>query len=140
MRYVRPPIKDSTPPFFPLQPATRPMRLGIDVETIPEPPDGYLRGFLIRDEIEVHLLMPQGQTEPPAPWSELLDKPILHTVNFTSVAEADRFADAAEFHITTKSEAEQGWSVARFFPVYQQFDEQTALGDASALTLDERHL
>ena len=140
MRYVRPPIKDSTPPLFPLQPATRPMRLGIDVETVPEPPDGYLRGFLTRDEIEVHLLMPQGQTEPPAPWSELLDKPILHTVNFTTVAEADRFADAAEFHITTKSETEEGWSVARFFPVYQQFDEQTAPGDASALTLDERHL
>src|SRR6476469_91578 len=28
---------------------------GIDVETVPEPPDGYLRGFLTRDEIEVHL-------------------------------------------------------------------------------------
>ena len=78
------------------------------VETVPEPPDGYLRSFLTRDEIEVHLLMPQGQTVPPAPWSELLDKPILHTVNFTTVAEADRFADAAEFHITTKSEEEQG--------------------------------
>ena len=74
MRYVRPPIKDSTPPLFPLQPATRRMRLGIDVETVPEPPDGYVLGFLTRDEIEVHLLMPQGQTEPPAAWSELLDK------------------------------------------------------------------
>jgi hypothetical protein len=84
--------------------------------------------------------MPQGQTEPPAAWAELHDKPILHTVNFTTVADADRFADAAEFHITTKSENEEGWSVARFFPVYQQFDEQTAPEDAPALTLDDRHL
>jgi hypothetical protein len=140
MRYVRPPIKDSTSPLFPLQPATRPMRLGIDVETVLEPPDGYLRGFLTRDEIEVHLLMPQGQAEPPAAWAKLLDKPMLHTVNFKTVAEADRFADAAEFHITTKSETEEGWSVARFFPAYQQFEEQTSPDDAPALTLDERHL
>jgi hypothetical protein len=140
MRYVRPPIKESNRPLFPLQPAIRPMRLGVDVETVPEPPDGYLRCFLTRDEIEVHLLMPQGQTEPPAAWTELIDKPILHTVNFKTVAEADRFADAAEFHITSKSEKEEGWSVARFFPVYQQLDEKTAPGDTPALTLDERHL
>lgn len=115
------------------------MRLGIDVETVPEPPEGYLPSFLIRDEIEVHLLMPQGQTKPPTAWTGLLDKPILHTVNFKTVAEADRFGDAAEFNITSKSENEEGWSVARFFPAYQQFDEQTA-PDASALSIDERHV
>jgi len=116
------------------------MRLGIDVATIPDPPDGYLRSFLTRDEIEVHLLMPEGQTEPPAGWAGLLDKPILHTVNFTTVADAGRFGDAAEFHVTTKSEEEEGWSIARFFPVYQQLDEQTAPNGDPALELDERHL
>jgi hypothetical protein len=140
IRYVRPPVKDSTTRLFPLRPETRPLRLGIDVETIPEPPDGYLTGFLTRDEIEVHLLMPQGQTEPPEEWATLLDKPILHTVNFTTVAEAGRWGDSAQFHITTKSEREEGWANATFFPIFQRFDEQTAPADAPALTLDERHL
>jgi hypothetical protein len=37
MRYVRPPVKDieKLPPLFPLQPATRPLRLGIDTTTVP---------------------------------------------------------------------------------------------------------
>jgi hypothetical protein len=104
-------------PLPPLAIAPRPMRLGIDVETVPQPPDGYLRDFLTRDEIRVHLLMPQGQTEPPAAWAKLLAKPMRHTVNFKTVAEADRFADAADFHITTKSELLTGmrarWSRRR---------------------------
>jgi hypothetical protein len=140
MRYVRPPVKESISPLFPLQPTTRSMQLEVDVETVPKPPEGYLARFLTREEIEVHLLIPQGQTEPPAAWAELLDKPIVHTVNFTTVAEAGRFGDAAEFQITTKSDKEEGWSVARFFPVFQQFDEKTAPADAPALTLDERHV
>jgi hypothetical protein len=41
---------------------------------------------------------------------------------------------------TTESEKGEGWSVARFFLAYQQFDAQTAPEDAPALTLDERHL
>ena len=58
MRYVRPPVKDSDPLLFPLRPATRPLRIGIDITTLPTPPDGYLSAFLTRDEIEVHLLTP----------------------------------------------------------------------------------
>ena len=140
MRYVRPPIREKTTPLFPLRPETRPMRLGIDVETIPQPPlDGYLTGFLTRNEVEVHLLMPQGVNQPPDAWTAFLDKPTLHTVDFATVAEAGRFMDAAEFHITTNTEAEEGWSVARFFPIFQEFDEQTAPADAPALSLDERH-
>jgi hypothetical protein len=59
MRYVRPPVKDSDPPLFPLRPASQPLRLGIDIATMPTPPDGYLSGSLSRDEIEVHLLAPE---------------------------------------------------------------------------------
>lgn len=139
MRYVRPPVNDKRTPLFPLRPETRPLRLGIDVETVPVPPDGYLAGFLTRGEIEVRLLMPKGQEQPPEAWAHLLGKPVMHTVNFTTVAEAGRFADAAEFHITTKSEQEEGWSTARFFPVFQQFDAQTAPASAPALSIDERH-
>lgn len=140
MRYVRPPVTEKTTPLFPIRRETRPMRLGIDVESIPQPPaDGYLTGFLTRDEIQVHLLMPKGMDQPPDAWSTLLDKPVLHTVDFTTVTDAGRFMDAAEFHITTNTESEEGWSVARFFPVFQQFDEQTAPADAPVLCLDERH-
>ncbi len=140
MRYVRPPIKETATPLFPLRPETRPMRLGIDVDSIPQPPaDGYLTGFLTRDEIEVHLLMPAGVDQPPHAWLALLHKPALHTVDFTTVAEAGRLMDAAEFHITTNTETKEGWSAARFFPMFQQFDEQTAPADAPALSLDERH-
>ena len=64
---------------------------------------------------------------------------VLHTVNFTTVTEAGTFGDAAEFHITFSSEKENGWSLARFFPMYQVLDEQTAPADAAPLTLDERH-
>ncbi|MGC8733358.1 MAG: hypothetical protein ACP5RC_14030, partial [Halothiobacillaceae bacterium] len=99
-----------------------------------------LSGFLARDEIEVHLLMPPGQTEPQAAWARMLDKPILHSVNFTTVAEAGRFGDSAQFHITTMSGRKEGWSNANFFPIFQQFDAQTAPADAPALSLEERHL
>nr|WP_247649867.1 hypothetical protein [Mycobacterium ulcerans] len=117
MRYVRPPVTEKTTPLFPIRPETRPMRLGIDVESIPQPPaDGYLTGFLTRDEIQVHLLIPKGMDQPPDAWSTLLDKPMLHTVDFTTVTDAGRFMDAAEFHITTNTESEEGWSDAPFFP------------------------
>jgi hypothetical protein len=44
IRYVRPPLKDSdTEPLYPLRPSTRPLRLGIDVATIPEPPEGWIQ-------------------------------------------------------------------------------------------------
>ncbi|HEY6573798.1 MAG TPA: hypothetical protein VI029_02455 [Mycobacterium sp.] len=46
MRYVRPPINDKSSPLFPLRPSTRPVRLGIDTETVPAPPSGYLMEFL----------------------------------------------------------------------------------------------
>jgi hypothetical protein len=108
MRYVRSPVNEKSTALFPLRPNTRPLRLGIDTQTVPSPPAGYLKGFLIRDEIEVHLLMPQGQDQPPDAWSRLLDKPILHTVNFTTIAEAGLFGDAVEYPIKTKSEREEG--------------------------------
>ena len=46
-RYVRPPVKEGEEhqPLFPLRPATRPLRLGIDTTTVPIPPDGYLSRF-----------------------------------------------------------------------------------------------
>jgi hypothetical protein len=141
MRYVRPPTRDSKfEPLHPLSPATRPLRLGIDVGTIPEPPEeGYLAGLLTRDEIEVHLLIPAAQAAPNG-WTELLHEPPCHTVNFTNVADAGKFCDAAEFSVsTTRGKSYRAWSKARFFAVYQQLDEQDAPEGLPPLTLDERH-
>ena len=66
MRYVRPPIKDDEDhsALFLLRPGTRPLRLGIDLTTVPTPPDGLLAGYLVRDEIDVQLLVPADQEVP----------------------------------------------------------------------------
>lgn len=141
MRYARPPTRDSKlEPLYPLRPATRPVRLGIDVGTIAEPPEeGYITGFLTRDEIEVHLLIPAA-TEAPSGWTELLDEPPCHTVNFTNVADAGKFCDAAEFSVSTaRGESYRAWSKARFFAAYQQLDEHDAPDGLPPLTLDQRH-
>jgi hypothetical protein len=50
-----------------LYPAVSPpdrCRLDSDIATMPTPSDGYLVGFLTRDEIEVHLLTPADEPIP----------------------------------------------------------------------------
>ena len=91
MRFVRAPVRDSEelPPLFPLRPATRPLRLGIDTTTVPVPPDGYLSRFFGRDEIEVQLLVPAGE-EVRAAWTEALHQPLVRQIGFTSIENAGR--------------------------------------------------
>jgi hypothetical protein len=138
-RYVRPPITDDpTLPLFPLRPATRPLRLGIDVTTMPSPPAGLLARYLGRDEIDVQLLIPAGQ-EVPAAWTAALGDPLVRQVGFISVAEARRRGDAVEFGVTTESERERSGTSAHFFPAYQQLDAQTAPLGAEPLTIEQRH-
>jgi hypothetical protein len=98
MRYVRPPIKDDEDhlPLFPLRPETRQLRLGIDVTTVPEPPDGLLAGYLTRDEIDVQLLVPTGH-DVPAAWTAALGDPLVRQIGFTSVETAGRFLDSVQF-------------------------------------------
>jgi hypothetical protein len=84
MRYVRPPVKENEefPPLFPLRPRTRPLRLGIDITTMPTPPKGYLAGYLGRDEIEVQLMVPAG-AEVPSAWTDVLHEPVVRQIGFT---------------------------------------------------------
>jgi hypothetical protein len=139
MRYVRAPLKESDPPLFPLRPATRALRLGIDVGTVPGPPDGYLTRFLTCDEIEVHLLVAKGESVP-APWTELVPDAVVWEVGFTTVSEAGRWLDTVQFFVSTTFNKDE-WSqyTANFFPMYQQLDEQAAPAELPPLTLDERH-
>jgi hypothetical protein len=139
MRYVRPPIRDDEdhPPLFPLRPETRQLRLGVDVTTMPEPPDGLLAGYLTRDEIDVQLLVPAGQ-DVPAAWAAALGDPLVRQIGFTSVETAGRFLDSVQFSVVTETEREWSRGTANFFDVYQQLDAQTGLADAP-LTLEQRH-
>jgi hypothetical protein len=139
-RYVRPPVKESEkhPPLFPLRPATRQLRLGIDTTTVPAPPNGYLPSFFGRDEIEVQLLVP-AEEEVPAAWTEVLDQPLVRQIGFTSIDEVGRELDTVYFWIKTETETEHSSTRAHFFDVFQHFDAQTAPPDAAALTIELRH-
>lgn len=140
MRYVRPPIKDGDkhPPLYPLRPATRPLCLGIDVTTVPEPPAGTFSMFLGWDELDIQLLVPKG-TEVPEAWGRVLNDPIVRQIGFSTVEEASRHLDTVQFRVTTETEREWGWSTANFFPIYQQLDEQSANPAAEALTIEQRN-
>jgi hypothetical protein len=140
MRYVRPPITDyeKHPPLFPLRPETRPLRLGIDVTTLPTPPDGLLARFFGRDEIDIQLMVPAGEQVPSA-WTAALGNPVVRQIGFTSVETAARMGDSVQFRVTTEGERERSWSTAHFFDVYQQLDARTAPADAEPLTLEQRH-
>lgn len=140
MRYVRAPIKDSekTPPLFPLRPATRPIRIGIDTTTLPEPPDGYLRTFFGRDEIDFQLLVPAGEGAP-ASWAAALQDLLVREIGFTTVAEAGKELDTRYFWIKTESEHEMSRTRAHFFDIFQQFDAQVAPADAQPIAIEQRH-
>jgi hypothetical protein len=140
MRYVRPPVKDSEqlPPLFPLRPATRPLRLGIETTTVPVPPDGYLSRFFGRDEIDVQLLVPAGE-EVPSAWAELLHEPLVRQVGFTTIENAGRELDTVYFWIKTETERETSRTRAHFFDVFQHYDAQTAPADTDLLTIEQRH-
>ncbi|MCV7197924.1 hypothetical protein [Mycobacterium angelicum] len=74
-------------PLYPLRPATRPLCLGIDVTTVPEPPAGTFSTFLGRDDLDIQLLVPEC-TQGPEAWARVLDDPIVRQIGFTTVEEA----------------------------------------------------
>jgi hypothetical protein len=141
MRYIRPPDgRTKLEPIYPLRPATRTIKLGIDVETVPEPPDGLVTGFLTREELlEVHLMVP-NEEEAPATWTDLVPNAVIRDIGFKSISEAGRWLDTAQFAVhTTFNEDKWSRHTANFFPVYQQLDEQASPEGLPPLTLDERH-
>ncbi len=140
MRYVRAPIRDTEklPPLFPLRPATRPLRIGIDTTTVPVPPDGYLPRFFGRDEIDVQLLVPAGEAVPAA-WMSALDEPLVRHVGFTSIGDAAKELDTRYFWIRTETEREQSSTRAHFFDIFQHLDAQVAPAEVEPIAIDERH-
>lgn len=139
MRFVRAPIeRPDKPPLFPLQPATRSLRIGIDTMTLPVPPDGYLPTFFGRDEIDVELLVPAEEETPPA-WTAALDNPLVHEIGFTTVEKAGRELDTRYFSIKTESKNGTLRTRAHFFDIFQQFDAQVAPADAEPVSIEQRH-
>ncbi|MCV7351111.1 hypothetical protein H7K15_13345 [Mycobacterium parmense] len=140
MRFVKAPIRDTgnLPPLFPLRPATRPLRLGIDTTTVPAPPDGYLPRFFGRDEVDVQLLIPAGE-DVPAAWMDVLPEPLVRQIGFTSVEDAGRELDTRYFWITTETEREMSRTRAHFFDVFQHLDAQTAPANAEPIPIEQRH-
>ncbi|WP_232323072.1 hypothetical protein [Hoyosella altamirensis] len=140
MGYVRPPVQvsEELPPLFPLRPATRRLRLGIDVTTMPTPQDGLLSRFLGRDEIDVHLMVSPDDSAPTA-WIEVLGDPLIHQIGFTSVETAERWLDTLQFGVTTTGKRESRRTNVRFFDVYQLLDERAAPPNSAPLTISQRH-
>ncbi|MCV7283995.1 hypothetical protein H7J87_01495 [Mycolicibacterium wolinskyi] len=140
MRYVRPPVSEHEdhPPLFPLRPATRQLRLGIDVTTVPTPPDGLLTGYLTRDEIDVQLLLPEDQ-EVPSTWVTLLPAATTVRVGFTAVPETWPMMLAFSVGFTADSETRRTRGTAKFFPAYQLADAQAAPTNAQVLNSSQRH-
>lgn len=140
MRYVRAPIRETSdlPSLYPLTPATRPLRLGIDTTTLPQPPDGYLATFFERDEIVVELLVPADGQVPDA-WRAALQDPLVHEIGFTTVERAAKELDTRFFWIKTESERRSSSTRAHFFDIFQHLDAQTEPAGAEPISLAERH-
>ncbi|MVU76090.1 hypothetical protein GPX89_02385 [Nocardia sp. ET3-3] len=114
------------------------MRLGVDVTTVPDPPEGLFSRFLDRDEIDVQLMVPAGE-DVPAAWTTALRDPLVRQIGFSTVEAAGRLADAVQFRVVTENGPEWSRRTARFFDIYQRLDEQTAPEAAEPLSLEQRH-
>ncbi|WP_265122900.1 hypothetical protein [Hoyosella sp. YIM 151337] len=140
MGYVRPPVKvsEEAPPLFPLRPATRGLRLGIDVTTMPTPQDGLVSRFLGREEIDVHLMVSPDDSAPAA-WIEAIGDPLIHQIGFTSIETAKRWLDTVQFGVTTTGKQKSRRTNVRFFDGYQHLDERAAPPNPAPLTISQRH-
>ncbi|MFD8249673.1 hypothetical protein [Nocardia sp. NPDC059691] len=137
MRYVRAPHGEHQP-LYPLIPATRPLRVGLDVSTLgPEPPDvaDFVSVLRRRPEVEPALLVfgedrDEDLTEL---WSRRIDCEVVHVVDYRSFGELEKVADASQVWVSTYTAGEKiygGW--CPFFGVYADLDAlQSAESDLS---------
>ncbi|MGW4069234.1 hypothetical protein [Nocardia grenadensis] len=141
MRYVRAPHGEHRP-LYPLVPATRPLRVGLDLSTLgAEPPDiaDFVSVLRRRPEIEpAFLVFGEQHDDLTEPWRQRLDCAIVHVVDYHSFGELEKIADASQVWVTTYTAGEQtygGW--CPFFGVYANLDAlQSAESD---LTEEDRY-
>lgn len=146
MRYVRPPAKTTgaqrdVQPLFPIQPNTRKMRVGIDIQTLPELTAELLR-IVGRDEEVEPILMVQNDAGEPTAWLRALGSSEWYEFKFTTVEDAPKFADASTVDISGYRDGERWlWTSGNFFSIYAKLDESArkAYWDDDGLTLADRH-
>ncbi|MBN7561430.1 hypothetical protein [Mycobacteroides abscessus] len=141
MRYVRPPTSKGAEdtPLFPLQPATRPIRLAIDVQTIPMPPEGYLTGLLTRDEVATYLAV-LNDDEVSADWAALLPDAVVARISYSSFEDCGRWLDSSTVPVTLSRYGEVFCRMrGHFFGMSSQLDETEAPDGESVISLEDRY-
>lgn len=144
MRFVRPPVNTvghRNTPLFPLQPSTRPLRVGLDVRTLPSPSEGDLLDLLRRADVEPFLLV-QDQDVDPAEWMGAIGSTTVHRVSYSTIDQARRELDTVQVGVTTTEGGvlRRGGS-GNFFDVYAQLDGASsarAIGDDD-LDMEDRY-
>lgn len=139
IRYVRTTGKDQDP-LFPITPATRPIRVGLDLRTLGADPDSFVDALHIlrRPEVTPLLLVHRGDDADVASrWMAALETDELHTIGYTDQESAGRMADSVEFWVgTTKGGKRVASRRCGFFDVYALLDENES--PDSGLTQAER--
>lgn len=125
MRYVRPPGeapgKGGTSPF-PLRPATRPLRVGLDIRTLAPPTEGDLLDILRREDVDPFLLV-QHEDPDPDEWMRALETTTFHRVGYSSINESTRTFDSVDVSVKTiENGSTRRMGRAGFFDVYTQLD------------------
>ena len=145
MRYVRPPARKvgqrELKPLFPNQPDTRKLRVGIDVQTLPQLTPLLARVVTRGTEVEPILLVQNADTEP-TQWKTALNCTRWYRYSFTTVEDAPRMGDSSTVGVTGFKKGKQYLSTSgHFFSVYAQLDHaaREAYSDGSGVTLADRH-
>lgn len=111
MRYVRAPHGEHRP-LYPLTPAPRPLRVGLDLSTLgPEPPDiaDFVSVLRRRPEVDPALLVLGEQRDDlTEPWRQRLDCTVVHVVDYRSFGELEKVADASQVWVSTATALESG--------------------------------
>jgi hypothetical protein len=128
-RYVRtsavPPTRRSGTALYPLRPATRNLRVGIEIRTLGEPQQlaqTELFTILRRDDIDPFLMI-HSQDGLPVAWMEALDTRTVHRLNYDTFERAGRVGDSTQLWVTTEEDGEfRSTSACNFFGAYADFD------------------
>lgn len=88
------------------------MRVGIDVQTLPEPTAELLRVVGRDDEVEPILLVQNAGGEP-REWLRVLDTTEWYEFRFTTVEDAPKFVDASTVGVSGYRDGER-WRLFRF--------------------------
>lgn len=144
VRYVRPPVSSpgrESVPLYPLQPATRQIRVLVDTGTLEQPSVEALVALLTRSEIESCLVV-QNDDDSPSDWMNALSIDRWYRFHFTTVDEAPRMGDSSVVGVEGFVGDDQVLdATGHFFGVYPQLDHHRGevAADHDELSIADRH-